>query len=170
MKVFLNWGSRNVGATYKLNAADLESASQALKGRDEWGRFDGHFEYNWKGDPQGNVESITLEPTFTITLPSWSGYKTQPQTCKDTWDEMFRALREHENGHRDIFERGITKLVNDLTALAAATGSDVDNIATKFRESHQADQDSFDTATDHGASRGVVLTVTDQCKAKPKNE
>lgn len=168
MKVNLNWGRRNTSATYRVRGADLDSVSRSLMARDEWGRFESNLPYKWAGDARGNVESVTLEPTFTITMPSWPLYRNQPQACKDEWDAMWRALREHEDGHRDLFEQGVATIVSKLESLDQATSGEVDNLMKSTRKDIQSEQDKYDTKTDHGRSRGVELTITDQCKAKSK--
>lgn len=168
MKVNLNWGRRNTSATYRVTGADLESVLRSLMARDEWGRFESTLAYKWAGDAQGNVKSVTLEPSFTITMPTWPPYRSQPQSCKDEWDAMWRALRKHEDGHKSLFEQGVATIVRKLESLNQATGSDVDNLMSQSESDIQSEQDKYDTSTDHGRSRGVELTITDQCKAKKK--
>ncbi len=168
MKVNLNWGRKNTSATYRVTGADLESVSSSLMARDEAGLFKGRLPYKWAGDAQGNVKWVTLEPSFTITMPSWPLYRNQPQACKDEWNAMWRALREHEDGHRSLFEEGVSTIVRKLQSLDQTTGGDLDNLMRQTISDIQSEQDKYDTSTDHGRSRGVEMTITEQCKAKSK--
>ncbi len=170
MKVLLHWGARNTQATYRVEAADLESAAKVLNGREEWGHFAGRFSWKWTGDAKGNATSVRIEPTFTITMPSWPAYREQPQPCKDAWDEMWRALRRHEEGHKELFTDALSGLVDQLEALDAATGREIDDLMEKTESAIQSAQSEYDTKTDHGRSQGVVLTITDQCRTKRKGE
>ena len=170
MNILLNWGAKNTGAKYRVKGADLESARKFLSGREEWGLFVGDFSYKWKGDAQSNVSLVRIEPKFTITMPSWPAYRNQPQQCKDEWDTMWRALGKHEDGHRDLFERGISQLLSKLEALEAATGREVDDFMEQARAEIQSEHDAYDTRTDYGKSRGVELSITEQCRSKPKGD
>jgi predicted secreted Zn-dependent protease len=168
MKVDLNWGAKRLSAHYILKGADLEQALKVLMAREEWGKFEGNFTYKWKADEKGNVSSVTIEPTFTITMPSWPGYNKQPQQCKDTWDEMWHALRKHEDGHREIFEQGVAKLVKGLEEAGDTTGREVDDVMQKARSDIQDQHDEFDTQTENGKSQGVELVITQECRSKAK--
>lgn len=170
MKLNLNWGKKNTSATYRVEGADLEAAANSMNGREEWGLFESHLPYKWDSDAQGNATSVTLQPTFTITMPSWPAYRDQPQQCQDQWDAMWRALRKHEGGHSDLFEKGVAKVVRKLESLEPTTGADVDKLMTQTESDLQSEQNSYDTRTDHGKSQGVELTITQQCKAKPKDD
>lgn len=168
MKVNLNWGRKNTSATYRVEGSNLESVSGSLMARDEWGHFESHLPYKWADDGHGNVKSVTLEPSFTILMPSWPHYRNQPQACKDEWDAMWRALRKHEDGHKSLFEQGVAAIVRKLESLDQATQSDLDNLMRQTESDIQSEQNKYDTSTDHGRSRGVELTITEQCKARSK--
>jgi len=168
MKVDVNWGPRRENAHYRANGADLERAMRFLMGRDEWGIFVGSFSYKWKADAKGNVSSVKIEPTFTVTMPSWPAYRNQPQQCMDEWDTMWHALRKHEDGHRDIFERNISRIVAKLEALEETSGREIDDMMEKGRSDIQNEHDAYDMRTDHGKSQGVELTIVEECRSKPK--
>lgn len=138
-----------------------------LKRREEWGLFEYSFPYKWMGNAQ-NVSSVTIAPTFKITMPTWSAYKDQPQTCKDTWDSMWVALRKHEEGHRKLFEQAMTNLISRLeTSETTMSVRDVADLMDKASSDLQGEQDNYDTKTEHGASQGVELLISRVCKSKP---
>jgi len=168
MKLDLSWGAKNSNAKYRLAGKDLESVTKELGGRDEWGKFDGTLGLKWRGDAQGNATRVKLSPTYTITLPTWPLYRKQPQSCKDAWDTMLRALKKHEDGHKQIFTHGVDDLVRKLEALQAAKGSEVETLLDRAGKDIQAKHDQFDRETDHGRSRGVELVILDECKPKAK--
>jgi predicted secreted Zn-dependent protease len=164
MKVRLSWGQRNSGGKFRVEGRNLEAVGQALGGLPEWGKFDGNIQYKWDPDGDGKVRVVKLTASFTISMPVWKQYGTQPAGCKEEWDRMWRALEDHENTHRKIFENGLTKVVNDLEALDATAGSEIDAFMERAKEAMQAEQDGYDRETDHGSSRGVELTVSDECR------
>ncbi len=168
MKVVVNWGAKNTSAKYEVVARDLEGSLQFLMQRgDEWGSFLGDFQYRWSADGAGRVQTVTLSPTYTITMPNWRGYRRIAQECQNEWDTMWRALERHEDGHRAIFDQGITTLVSDLNALTSATGSQIDARMQQARSDIQDAHDAYDTRTDHGKSQGVELFIPEKCKRNP---
>jgi predicted secreted Zn-dependent protease len=168
MKVELNWGARNSSATYRVAGKDLGDVAKVLGGREKWGEFEGRIGYKWQGDAKGNATRVRLTPAYTITMPVWPGYRKQPQTCKDAWDTMWRALKKHEDGHKQIFTHGVSDLVSQLEALRNAQGSEIDTLVDKASKAIQAKHDKFDRETDHGRSRGVEIVLSDECKSKAK--
>lgn len=168
MKVDVSWGRRNTNATYHLRAPDLEAALKALKTLPEWGEFAGHSSAKWRQNAQGEVTAVTLEPTFSIKMPSWGAYKKQPQECKDAWDAMFNALRKHEDGHRELFEELVRSLVTKLEALETATPDQIKDMLATTEHDVQDRSDKYDTETDHGVSQGVTLDITEACRSKGK--
>lgn len=168
MKLDLSWGAKNSNAKYRLVGKDLGSVAKELGGRDEWGKFVGKLGLKWRGDAQGNATRVRLSPTYTITLPTWPHYRKQPQSCKDAWDTMLRALKKHEDGHKQIFTHGVAELVRKLEALREAKGSEVEALLARASKDIQAKHDRFDRETDHGRSRGVELVISEECKPKAK--
>lgn len=159
MKVELAWGERNANAKFRVKGGDVAAAVKFLNARGEWGRFDGQVAYTWKANGQGFVTLLKVTPSFMITMPTWRAYLSQRREIKDEWDAMYRALKEHEEGHRQIFEAGVRKLIQDLEAKAVIKGGEVKGIIDAARDAIQKEHDAYDTRTDHGRSTGVKLTI-----------
>jgi predicted secreted Zn-dependent protease len=168
VKVDVSWGTRKTNLTYNVNGVDLEAALNFLKPREEWGAFVGGCPFKSKGNTKTGVTSLSLQPTYSITMPSWPAYSKQPQECKDAWDAMFRALREHEDGHRDLFEAWVKNLATQIEELEAATHSEINERIRSAAADMQKQSDAYDKTTDHGASRGVELNITPSCRSKTK--
>ena len=166
MKTSLTWGTKNTGAKFTVKGDTLEDALDDLCNRDEWGRFQGDLEYDSKGDAGGNVSSVALKASYTITMPSWPNVGKQPKKCQDEWNRMCTALRGHEDGHRAVFETGVAALVKKLTDFKAGKHDDVDKIVQAALKGIQAGHDKYDASTKHGQTEGVKLTITDECAAE----
>lgn len=169
MKVTLHWGSKNSKARFRVRASDLETAEKELRGREEWASFRGNLTWRWKDDGQGKILTLTLNPSYTITMPLWTGYRGQPDLCKQEWDSMWRALLRHEDGHKKIFEQAIAQLVRDLEQLQDVSANALRQLLEKAVTAIQKKHDEFDRVTDHGRSRGVELRILEPCRSKPKN-
>lgn len=165
MKVVVNWGPRNARRTYRVRANNLEQALAVLQGREEWGLFEGSAPYRARIRDR-TVISVELSPTFSIQMPKWLGYRGQPQPCQDEWDRMWRALMDHERGHADLFEASVQKIVSHLEEQASMTRPDLDAYMAGQERQTQDASDSYDRATDHGASRGVELRIVPECRSR----
>lgn len=166
MKTTIAWGAKNAGAKFTVKANDLESACTFLESQGEWGHFRGDIQYTSKGDADGNVSSVVLQPTYTITMPSWPNLGKQPKTCKAEWERMYKALLKHEEGHRDRFLTGLKNLESKLKALDSGTHTDVDDLLNQALADIQAEHDSYDASTKNGGSQGVKLTIAEECESK----
>ena len=99
-------------------------------------------------------------------MPAWKAYRRQPQTCKDEWDQMWRALRKHEDGHREIFEKGLARLVSQLENAGKTSGAGLEQLIRNAEADSQREQNTYDNETDHGRSRGVEVSVVEACSKK----
>ena len=163
MKTTLSWGTKNTGAKFNITASDLQSACDALCGNKEWGHFSGDISYDSKGDAQKNVSSIVVKAGYTITMPAWGVLSKQPKACQDEWNRMWKALRAHEDGHLDVFNKGVAALVKTLTALKSGTHDDIDAVVNKALKDIQMGHDKYDASTTHGQKEGVKLDITEEC-------
>ena len=163
MKTTLAWGTKNAGAKFNITASDLESACEALKKNKEWGHFEGNLIYDSKGDADKNCTLLVIKPSYTITMPAWGALSKQPKSCQDEWNRMWKALRGHEDGHLDVFEKGVAALVKTLTAMKTATKDEVDKIFNKALADIQTGHDKYDASTKHGQTEGVKLDIAEEC-------
>jgi predicted secreted Zn-dependent protease len=163
MKTTVAWGAKNTGLKFNLSAPDLQIACDVLCKQKEWGRFEGNLTYDSVGDSKGNCTAVTIKPSYNITMPAWKELSKQPKTCQDEWNRMWKALRGHEDGHLEVFQKGLDALVKQLTALKTGTHDDVDKIFKKALKSIQDGHNKYDSSTTHGQSEGVKLDIADEC-------
>jgi predicted secreted Zn-dependent protease len=164
MQIDVSWGAKKSNVSYHVPGATLGAAFEFLKTRSEWGEFVGDCRARWKTDGRGGVTSVKLEPTFSISMPSWPAYRKQPQACKDTWDAMYKALRKHEDEHRESFEQSIKATADQIGALETATGAKIQELLDSAKTELQDRSDKYDKETEHGAARGVTLNISEECK------
>lgn len=115
------------------------------------------------------VDKAFLTLSKNVLMPKWEGYATASQEEKDKWDTKYNSLRNHETGHENIAESGITKVANALDSEIPFTISffvsnpsevrDVANpkineyLAAAFnqaRDEVQAESDQYDVSTNYG--------------------
>lgn len=158
MKLEVNWGEKADNSKFTVKGDDIKSAVKFLNSKGEWGKFKGDIKYKYWAD-SGNVTKVRLTPSYKIKMPSWPAYRKQPQTVKDDWDSMYKALLKHENKHKEIFITGLNKLEKDIEALSAITVNDLKSMLAKEVGAIQKKHDAYDKQTEHGAARGVELTI-----------
>jgi DNA-binding ferritin-like protein len=81
---------------------------------------------------------------------------------------MFKALHEHEDGHRELFEAWVKSLATEIEALETATTADIKEHVRSASIDMQTKSDAYDKRTDHGASQGVDVTIPPACSSKAK--
>ncbi|MEE9441925.1 MAG: DUF922 domain-containing protein [candidate division Zixibacteria bacterium] len=164
MKIEVHWGEMIDDAKFNLKGKDIKSIVQELNARDEWGKFDGSLGYKFNDTSKGIVTKVKLLPRYKITMPNWPAYRNQPQSVKDNWDNMYKALKTHENEHKQIMLTGLKNVQDYLGTLSKIKNDEFKiQIEDKIKEIKKK-QDKFDVSTNHGADRGVELDIPSEEK------
>ena len=160
MKLVVDWGIRQTEAHFEVAGKDAKSARAFLVERGEWARFEGIVTEPRANaivtNAEGVVTKVTLAPWYRIQMPRWRGYTTQRQPVKESWDVMWRALKDHESGHLDIFMRGFQAITRSLEEAEGLEGGEVKRQLEQATAAIQEDHDQYDTKTEHGQATGVV--------------
>ena len=159
MKVEVSWDKKTNNAKFKVAGNYIRSAVNYLNSRSEWGSFIGNIKYRYWENAGKIVYKARLIPSYVITMPNWPAYRNQTQKIRDCWDTMYKALKKHEWGHREIFQQGLNKLIQDLQNLSNPTLNDLESLFNESVKTIQKKQDYYDTKTEHGAARGVEITI-----------
>lgn len=159
MKVEVHWDKKNNNAKYTVQGKDIKSAVQFMNSRGEWGDFKSSITHKHWENASNIVNKVRLIPSYVITMPNWPAYRNQTQDIKDSWDTMYKALLKHEEGHREIFQQGLNKLIQDIDDLPNPTPNDFESLFNQSIKAMQKKQDDFDTETEHGAARGVEIII-----------
>ena len=97
-----------------------------------------------------------------FTLPRWANAEAAAPEVLQRWHGYYRALRLHEDGHRDNgieAAREIERSLRDLPAAEACAAIDQSaSLAAKdiLRKYNARDRD-YDAQTRHGATQGATL-------------
>jgi predicted secreted Zn-dependent protease len=172
VEVEIRWGSKNSGKRYTVSGKTLEDAKRFMSQRHANGRDWALFDYkcNCKPVPDaktGDITKAALTASYSITMPRWTAYKRQPQTCRDEWDRMWKALKDHENEHAEKFVSGVNSLKKLIESNDDLTEANVKiRIDQWLKDTIDIPQQDFDQQTDHGRKRGVYLNFTN-CQHQP---
>ena len=149
LKTNLKWGAKNASAKYTVKGATLANVLKALNKQKEWGKFVWYISHSYK-TAGGSLTSVTIKPTWSITMPKWPGYSKSSKAVKTSWDTMWKELFKHEEGHRKIFEDNVKTLIAEIKKENPA---DVDSFTTIFDDAKDAmdkNQKNYDKKNDHG--------------------
>jgi hypothetical protein len=151
MKVDVNRSKRRT--QYRLKAKTIKKALAELNGRAnaDWATFAGTL----KGEVSfskatGQALSVQLEVSYEINMPSWPAYPRQSTQVKTSWDNMYKALEKHEEGHLALFQKDAGMLRKKLEGLGAKQARDVKKIIDDANTEAQKQQDAYDDRTNHG--------------------
>jgi predicted secreted Zn-dependent protease len=95
-----------------------------------------------------------------IILPDWTNVSTAPPELSRGWRPFLRALRTHEEGHRNRARAQGVFLWQALLGLEAGTCEELEARVRETAESVLAEgreaQLTYDRETGHGSSQGAV--------------
>lgn len=66
---------------------------------------------------------------------------------------------KHEDGHKEIFQNGLNKLVEDINKLSNPTADEFESLYKKSTQMIQKKHNDYDTKTENGSARGVEMVI-----------
>jgi hypothetical protein len=105
-------------------------------------------------DASGNVTDARVTYTLEVTLPQWTNVGSQCAAVKNAWNGMLTPLTQHEQNH---VNRDKKNLAGAHTKMVGKSAADATTALTAVEAAGDADQQAYDTASDHGKNEGVVL-------------
>lgn len=107
-----------------------------------------------------HLTTINIAVESEITLPRWEPPTDAPDQLVANWDQYTKALKQHENGHRDISIAAGEQVVQQLRRLpsystCAALRTDVKAIVDDILEQTNDQQRDYDDKTQHGLTQGA---------------
>lgn len=106
------------------------------------------------------IRSVRVEVEAMITLPQWEPSPAATADTRTQWDRFARALRTHEEGHRDLAFSAASEIFHIVGSLPESASCDelresarsnAEGILNRYRSKEIA----YDTDTDHGKSQGA---------------
>lgn len=156
MEVETNWSEPTL-RFYPIKAKTIDGVAKALRKRKKWGHTSCLISFPDFRPETRIVEKITLTLSCKILMPNWPAYRYQKQNIKDSWDNMWKALKKHEDGHVDLFRKATNLLCSKLRELDKKRGGEIKKIISEAKDEIQRDHDNYDDKTDSGKKNGVEL-------------
>jgi predicted secreted Zn-dependent protease len=108
------------------------------------------------------IRDVKTSADVIYTLPKWTDEAKAPQELRNRWHRYQRALKKHEDGHRDIgvsaaaeIEQAIGTLGSEVNcrSLEGKANALGESILEKFRHKEW----TYDILTGHGMTQGAVF-------------
>ncbi len=150
--------------SFAVAGKDLRAAKKALDKRRtpiEWGLYDSTRKQQGsaKVDENGKVTSVTVIVNPVIEMPKWRGYSAATKAQKASWDNMYKALLKHENGHHKVQLGCMEDLKKKIKNAKDLDGKKLKEMISGLQSECQKKQDAYDSGTGHGLRQGVVLDL-----------
>jgi predicted secreted Zn-dependent protease len=116
--------------------------------------------YHYRSSPFENgcaISSLNVTVRTEYTMPRWIDKQEAPAALQQKWEEWYRCIKGHEEGHRDIGVRKARLVEKSLFTVRGPCNL----IDGKMKESYHHvmaaaanDDAEYDRVTDHGRAQG----------------
>ena len=151
-------------------ALDLRWDMNAKGPKGRWGipydaytKWQVDWRYRWWETPDScRITSASTRVRITYTLPSWQNYDDAEAALKSRWDRYYKALYEHEKGHRDLGVRAAQEIENAILNVepretCSELSKDADAAAQAVLDRYIQLEKQYDRQTNHGAKTGAMF-------------
>ncbi|GAA6199184.1 DUF922 domain-containing protein [Aquicoccus sp. SU-CL01552] len=141
---------------WTVKGKTIEDLFKNLKKHKWWGRYRSHSECSYK-KKDGVVSDFILKAKPEIIMPVWANYSKASKEEKKSWDDMWKALKKHEENHHVIFKKEAEAWKKAMEKAGDLDEAKVIKAWNKFGKEAQGKQDAYDKKSDHGIKEGVIL-------------
>jgi len=159
---------------YEVSGASVRELSDAMQrtapvsqatGQRVWGQCSWMLKWNFAHASEGGrcrIDKFSLTVSAIIVIPKWTDRNAAPESLQSRWDGFSRALRAHEDGHKENGVRAANDFANRLRALppekdCAALVQKINTLGERVTSEYRFIDQAFDRATDHGVNQGATL-------------
>jgi predicted secreted Zn-dependent protease len=157
---------------YYIQGRSIRQLQQAMKESEDktgfenfYAKTDWHLKWNYKYRDMGAaclVEALQTELKITYIMPKWTNKNLGYPDLVQKWDQFYKALLTHEQGHGNIGRQAEAEVREVLPKLGAKTGcmgfnqlanAEGQRILEKYRKIEK----EYDASTNHGRTQGAVF-------------
>jgi hypothetical protein len=125
----INQGFTKITNILKYNEFNADSLKEALinskiPSRDAQGMTQVRYNTSWFENSMGIISKPEIFVTIEIQLPLWINLESQCLEVKEEWNNFVDKLREHEEGHEEIFENYYKDIHQRVTGKAVEDVND----------------------------------------------
>lgn len=148
-------------------AAELRRSMRESGPTENGRRWDGYTTWNvqWRfryamRTGSCRITTMTVEYDSHIVLPRWTAPAGAPAPLRREWNEFARALRAHEEGHRNIGAEAARQVMRRIGALTLPScthmAAEANALGHRTLDEFRGRQRQYDEETGHGRTQGAV--------------
>lgn len=151
------------GSTAAELRQSMRQSGPASGGR----RWDGYTRWNvrwsFRYAPEAGacrISEVRVEYSSTIIMPRWRPPPNASAMLRRDWDAYIRALRSHEEGHRNIGADAARQIVQRIRSVTAPTcaliAERANGVGRQTLDEYRVVQRQYDEETGHGRTQGAT--------------
>ena len=123
------------------------------------------WKINWRSrvstvNGQCQLDSLTVETTISIVLPSWRPPTNAPPQMLKRWASYYSALQKHELNHAESGKLAAKELRRRISEVPPQTDrrslqSQIENVAAEVIAKYKQRDADYDRETAHGLKEGA---------------
>ncbi|MFZ5950366.1 MAG: DUF922 domain-containing protein [Candidatus Rifleibacteriota bacterium] len=157
--------------TYKISGINENSIRKSLdknspckqKGKtfDAFTTWYVNWYFNWKLlDGKYSITDVNAQVEIKFVLPEWVESSKSPAGLVQKWNSYFRALKDHEDGHKKIsIEAANAVIVAIKNVKPQSSSQNLENLANqsanRVLERYRMQEIEYDRTTQHGLKTGA---------------
>ncbi len=154
---------------YGSNINDLKLEIQKKGSKEGSKRYDAYttWRVGWEFETISSNNKCTLKNVIVITeikivMPKWVNYSSAKKEVRQIWDKYYKALLDHENGHKEIGLKAADEIEKEIKKIKPKSSCDElerdinrngDYVIAKYNSVEK----EYDRKTNHGLNTGVIL-------------
>ncbi len=116
----------------------------------------------WENSDICRLTSVTTRVRVTFTLPAWQNYSSADPGLKQKWNRYYKALYEHEKGHRDFGIQAAREIERSILNVSSRKNCDLlerdaNAAAEATLDRYIILEKQYDVRTAHGAKTGAIF-------------
>jgi predicted secreted Zn-dependent protease len=158
---------------YEIHGETAEALRQAMNVQGvvwkDGNTYDAFTSWNvsWTFERRLGRKGCTLQSVRTVVkvtqrFPKWKDRSYAPPDLRDRWNAYMKALKEHEDGHKDLAVRAAGEIEAFLVDLPPSPSCEdliirANASAMKILEKYKNLEEAYDEATGFGETQGAVF-------------
>ena len=156
LNYYLVYGNSSSEVRYNMN-----QNTNRPKPYDAYTKWSVSWHYSWQlSNGRCKVSSANANVKIAMLLPKLSNLSDRPKALKEQWSAYITALKEHENGHREIGLNVANDTLQHILKTPPQTSCDalktaINHVVAERVSASKNNDKIYDDATNHGLNEGA---------------
>ncbi|MGD8371157.1 MAG: DUF922 domain-containing Zn-dependent protease [Syntrophobacterales bacterium] len=121
------------------------------------------WNYQYNASERGcAIRSVATTVHIVYRMPRWINYASAPYDLRDRWDIYIRALKVHEDGHRDFGIKAATEIERAIAVMTPRKtceelGEEANGLGYRILEKYANEEKEYDARTNFGETQGAIF-------------